>query len=182
MNMRDIHQPIPAKLFVGMLSPDPALFAAATRDLCERYGAVDLAVDAGPWTGSSFYEKEMGSGIVRKFVFFDRLIDQGDLPMIKLFTYELEERSAVMTGKFRRRRINLDPGYVTEAKVVLATTKDYSHRLYIGQGIYAEVTLRYDTHMQSFIPYDHTYMDYRTELCQSTFHKARALLRMALQR
>jgi hypothetical protein len=93
----------------------------------------------------------------------------------------IENSLAVQAGNRSRRRINLDPGYVTEAKVVLATTKDYSHRLYIGKGIYAEVTLRYGNKDRSFIPFDHTYLDYGSEMYITMFNTARDLLR-TLQR
>ena len=72
--------------------------------------------------------------------------------------------------------------YVTEAKVVLATTKDYSHRLFIGNGIYAEVTLRYGNKDRSFTPLDHTYIDYCSETYTTMFNNARERLRTALQR
>jgi hypothetical protein len=180
--MREIRSPIPVKLFIGMLSPDPALFAECTEMLSGEYGPVDYQSEIAPWTNSNFYQDEMGPGILRKFIFFERLLDPGELSAIKINTTRIEKNLADMAGNRSRRRINLDPGYVTEAKVVLATTKDYSHRLYIGNGIYAEVTLRYGTRERSFTPFDHTYLDYCSEPYRAMFNKARELLRTALQR
>ncbi len=80
-----------------------------------------------------------------------------------------------------RRRINLDPGYITEAKVVLASTKDFSHRVYIGENIYAEVTLRYSSKERSFTSCDHTFFDFRTEAYRLLFNTARYLLRERLK-
>jgi hypothetical protein len=180
--MREIGLPIPVKLFIGMLSPEPELFDACADLVCSEYGPVDYQSEITPWTDSDFYREEMGSGILRKFLFFERVIDPGDISAIKIHTAGIEKNLAVQTGNRMRRRINLDPGYVTEAKVVLATTKDYSHRLYIGKGIYAEVTLRYGNKDRSFIPFDHTYLDYRSEMYITMFNKARELLRTALQR
>lgn len=180
--MREIRSPIPVKLFIGMLSPEPALFDVCADILCREYGPVDYQSEIVPWSNSDFYQEEMGAGIQRKFIFFERLMDPGDLPSIKINTIGIEKSLVVQEGNRARRRINLDPGYVTEAKVVLATTKDYSHRLFIGEGIYAEVTLRYGNKERSFIPFDYTYLDYCSETYTAMFNKARSLLRTALQR
>jgi hypothetical protein len=107
-------------------------------------------------------------------------MDPGDLPKVKLFTDKMEKDFALRAGTTTSRRINLDPGYVTEAKVVLATTKDFSHRIYIGSQIYAEVTLRYNVRDRDYVPLDYTYPDYRTDAYRTVFLKARDLLRAAL--
>jgi len=180
--MREILRPLPVKLFMGMLSPDPALFDTCADIVRREYGPVDYQSELVPWTNSDFYTEEMGSGILRKFIFFERVMDPGDLSAIKINTTMLEKNFAVQAGHRVRRRINLDPGYVTEAKVVLATAKDYSHRLYIGKGIYAEVTLRYGNKDRSFTPFDYTYLDYCSEPYITMFNKARELLRTALRR
>jgi hypothetical protein len=178
--MAKTRDPLPVKLFIGMLSSDPALFNECTKIICEKYGPVDYQSEVLPWDKTDYYQDEMGEGIVRKFIFFERLMDPGDLPKVKLFTNEIEKDFALRTGTTTRRRINLDPGYVTEAKVVLATTKDFAHRVYIGSNIYAEVTLRYNTRDRHFTHCDYTYPDYRTDAYQTVFIKARDLLREAL--
>jgi hypothetical protein len=180
--MREIQSPIPVKLFIGMLSPEPELFDICADIVCKEYGPIDYQSEIVPWTNSDFYQEEMGSGILRKFIFFEQLIDPGDLPSIKISTTRIEKNLAIQTVNNARRRINLDPGYVTEAKVVLATTKDYTHRLYIGEGIYAEVTLRYINKNRSFSPFDYTYLDYCSDTYKTAFNNARGLLRTALQR
>jgi hypothetical protein len=178
--MGKVRSPLPVKLFVGMLSPDPSLFNVCAEILCKKYGNIDYQSAVLPWGKTDYYREEMGDGIVRRFVFFERLLDPNDLPNIKLSTSEIENDFALRTGDILRRRINLDPGYLTEAKVVLATTKDFSHRIYIGSNIYAEVTLRYSIRDRSFTPCDYTYPDYRTEQYRAVFNKARELLRGGL--
>jgi hypothetical protein len=180
--MREIRRPIPVKLFIGMLSPEPALLDTCADIVCGEYGPADYQSESVPWAYSDFYKEEMGSGILRKFIFFERLMDPGNLSSVKINTIRIEKSLSVQTANRARRRINLDPGYVTEAKVVLATTKDYAHRLYIGEGIYAEVTLRYGNKDRSFTPFDYTYLDYCSETSKRMFNKARDLLRTALQR
>ena len=180
--MKEIRLPLPVKMFIGILSPDPAMFDACIDIVCREYGPVDYQSEIVPWSHSHFYQEEMGSGILRKFIFFEHLMDPVHLPAIKINTTMIEKNLAVPAGNGVRRRINLDPGYVTEAKVVLATTKDYSHRIYIGNGIYAEVTLRYGNKDRSFTPFEHTYLDYCSEPYRMMFNTARQLLRAALQR
>lgn len=140
-----------------MLSPEERVFEEAERRLAVEFGAIDLKSQVLTFNFTDYYEEEMGKGILRKFLSFEGLVEPGDLAQIKLFTNHLE-KDFQQIG--RGRPINLDPGYVTGSKLVLASTKDYSHRLYLGQGIYGEVTLRYVK--GSFEPLPWTYPDYRT--------------------
>jgi hypothetical protein len=176
--MRD---PIPVKLFTGMLSPEPALLDECAGLLCAAYGPLDYESYVMLWDTTDYYRDEMGPVIYRKFIFFKELADPAALAAVKRFTHGIEERYSQRTPPAIRRRINLDPGYVTEAKVVLASTKDFSHRVYIGDNIYAEVTLRYSTKERSFTPCDHTFFDFRTETYRLLFNTARALLREELK-
>ncbi len=170
-----IRMPRPAKLFVGMLSSDSALFESCSRMLSSAYGPVDHESAVRRWDFSEYYRQEMGPALLRKFLFFEHPIDPGLLASVKRFTNDLEGRFSAHSETGLRRRINLDPGYVTEAKVVLASTKDYAHRVYLGEGIYAEVTLRYQG--GRFVALDTTYPDYRTEESLESFKKAREMLR-----
>jgi hypothetical protein len=176
-----IRDPIPVKLFTGMLSPEPALLDECAGLLCAAYGPLDYESDVMLWDTTDYYRDEMGPVIYRKFVFFKELTDPAALAAVKRFTHGIEGRYSLGTPPSIRRRINLDPGYVTEAKVVLASTKDFSHRVYIGENIYAEVTLRYGTKERSFTACDHTFFDFRTETYRLLFNAARALLREELK-
>jgi uncharacterized protein DUF4416 len=178
--MKEIRPPLPVKLFVGMLSPDPELFSVCTELLCRTYGPVDSESGHSIWDNTDYYQDEMGANIVRKFIFFERIMDPGNLTAVKHFTVDMEKQFAVFKGGYLRRRINLDPGYVTEAKVVLATTKDFAHRLYIGDNIYGEVTLRYNAKERTFSPHEFTYPDFRTKAYLELFNSARESLRAAL--
>ena len=179
--MGDIRAPIPVKLFVGMLSRDPELFNTCTARLTEAYGPVDLRSDALPWDHSDYYRREMGSDLRRVFLFFEHLIDPVDLASIKCATIQLEQELAFSDALGAHRRINLDPGYLTEAKVVLATTKDFPHRVYVGAGIYAESTLHYSKNSGAYIAVEHTYPDFRSGHCRDLFGKARDALRAGLR-
>jgi len=179
--MGGLRQPLPVKLFVGMLSPDPGLFDSCSQQLAIRYGTVDRQSDNSPWDHSDYYQDEMGSGLLRRFIVFTKTIDPGELPAVKLEALRLERGWGEERAGGLKRRINIDPGYVTEAKVVLATTKDFPHRIYISSGIYAEATLHYVRERQGFQPLPHTYPDFRAAATLQLFHDVRADLRRALQ-
>jgi len=179
--MGDSRHPLPVKLFFGMLTPEPSLFDTCIAILSKEYGPLDYWSEAWSWDKTEYYQTEMGKGIFRKFIFCERLINPAVFPSIKLFTNNLEKTFPLPGAGILRRRINIDPGYITEAKVVLATTKDFSHRVYIGSDIYAEVTLRYSLRERRFVAMDYTYPDYRSEAYLVMFNKARELLRKALR-
>lgn len=147
-------KPDPAKLVVPMLATDAAILRLGERALSQEFGEIDLRSDDLPFTHTCYYEREMGAGLVRRIVSFATLVDPGALASIKHATNAIEAALA----RDGRRRVNLDPGYLTGAKLVLATTKNHAHRIYIGQDIYAEVTLVY--HAGGFHPWPWTYPDY----------------------
>ena len=179
--MGQIRPPLPVKLFVGMLSPEPELFDACSQILQREFGPIAAVSACIPWDSSDYYRGEMGPDILRKFLFFGQTVDPGRLASIKKYTNALENSYAVNAADGLRRRINLDPGYVTEAKVVLASTKDFAHRVYIGDGIYAEVTLKYSAKDRSFVPHELTYPDYRTAPQLALFNSVREDLRTHLR-
>lgn len=162
----------PVRLVVGMLSASVETFGRAEAAMSERFGEVGRASEVMPFHFTDYYETEMGANLLRKFVAFARPADAAELAEIKLWTNALEERFAAEPGFAARRPINLDPGYVAPSKLVLATTKDHAHRIYLGRGIYAEVTLTF--HKGAFEPMPWTYPDYRTEAYRRFFGQVRA--------
>lgn len=150
--------PKPAKYFVGLLSSDIELLNSLESDLTALFGAIDAWSQTLPWNLSKFYEDEMGTGLLRRFVSFVRLDSPGSLADIKLKAQLLEEKNRWTRGEQKGRRVNIDPGYVETGKVVLASTKNAKHRLYLKSGIYGETTLLY--YDGSFQACPHTYPDY----------------------
>jgi len=142
--MAEIRKPEDVKLIVGVLSAHTHLFDRAKETLCELYGPVDIESPLIPFNFTKYYEKQMGPDLLRKLFAFERLVDPAILPDVKIRTNRLEVELAAEAGGAVPRPINLDPGYVTPAKVVLASTKDFSHRIYLRDGIYAEVTLHFE--------------------------------------
>lgn len=167
--------PAPVKLVVSILGGDVALLDEAEACLQEAFGPVDYQSALLPFHHTTYYEPEMGPDLKRRIVAFQRLVDPGDLAAIKRKTNALEEQWAA-EGK---RRVNLDPGYLDLAKLVLASTKDHGHRIYLGQGIYAEVTLQYRG--GRFQPWPWTYPDYASEEYCRLFQEIRTLYHAQLR-
>jgi hypothetical protein len=136
--------PRPVKLFAGLLSGDPDLLSRARQLMTRRWGPTDLESDLWPFNSTDYYEPEMGPGLQRWFVSFERLISPDELAEVKLETNGLEWKVAGdCLAADVARPVNIDPGYLDFNKLVLATTKDAGHRIYLGHGIYGEVTLQY---------------------------------------
>jgi hypothetical protein len=175
--MGKIRQPEQAILFIGALYSDPEIFVQSKDILGKQFGDCLLESPPVPWDYSSYYRDELGGSVMRRFIFFRDLLYPGDLAGIKILANSVEESFSV-DGK---RRINLDPGYLTLAKVVLASTKNYAHRLYLGKGIYGEVTLLYNEKEGTFKPHLFTYRDYKEKSCIDVFLNAREILQKVLQ-
>jgi hypothetical protein len=174
--MGTVHPPGQVKLFCALLVAPTLPIDEVESVLAETYGDIVLRSTPLPFTQTTYYEREMGPHLTRLYVAFDPLISIAALATVKHMTNQLETIWSQPQG---RRRVNIDPGYLDLAKVVLASTKDHSHRLYIGDGIFAEVTLRYRQH--AFQPWEWTYPDYRVPATLTFFHQLRALYKYQLR-
>lgn len=149
-------EPMPTKYFVALLASEMDLCDAVEEDVAAAWSEIDGRSDRAPWTASKFYEKEMGSRLWRQFFSLAALQPPGILAEIKLKAHAIEDRyRSKSTGG---RRVNLDPGYLDAFKVVLASTKNAGQRVYLGSGVYGEVTLLYQN--GGFHGLEHTYVDY----------------------
>ena len=167
------HPPEPALFFTGILYSENTYFEKAKKNLLDSFGPSLMETSPVSWDHSDYYREELGSPIMRIFIFFRSLISHEEITDIKLKTNSIED-SLSLDGK---RKVNIDPGYLTLANVVLATTKGYSHRLYLGKGIYGEVSLLYKEKSRTFMPNIFTYPDYQDKQCIEMFIKAREFLK-----
>jgi hypothetical protein len=172
--MWELKAPKPVKLFVGILAADQDCLRAAIEAITDEFGKIDLVSDVWPFTQTDYYNKETGENILRQFVGIEKLIDPGKLAKIKHKTNKLEQKLAAKLGLGLSRPVNLDPGVIEPSKLILATTKNYSHRIYIGEKMYAEVTLIFDKGSWRGLPY--TYPDYRQQCYFDFFDKVRRRL------
>ncbi len=146
--------PKPAKLVIGLFTKERTLFEVLVDELGSHFGPLDLVSPWMPFDYTSYYEQEMGRPLFRRLVVFKSLIAQIDLAGIKLRTNRLEDRYT----QNERRRVNIDPGYLLNERFVLASGKNFSHRIYIGDRIYADLTLIYQRGAFEKLPW--TYPDY----------------------
>ena len=161
--MGKVQATLPVKLFVGVLTSIPELLPEIEKELTELLGAVDVRSELFPFDMTNYYDKEMGSPIYRWFLGFVNLIEAPAVADAKIVTNELESS---MAEKYPgvRRPVNLDPGYLEQSKIVLASTKNFFHRILIARNIYAEVTLHYQDRQWKSFPW--TFPDYSSE----TYH------------
>lgn len=157
--MWELKEPKPVKLIVGILAADERCLTAARARLSAALGTMDLASDIWTFDQTDYYAGQIGPHILRQFASIERLIDPGQLAAIKHRTNTLEQQLAAALGTPFPRPVNLDPGIIEPSKLILATTKNYAHRIYIGDRMYAEVTLVFDKGRWHPLPY--TYPDYQ---------------------
>ena len=167
--MGSIRKPHPVKLIVGFIYKDRSTLEKTESILKRHYGSLDFQSKILPFTHTDYYKVEFGPGLKRKFISFKSLIFPQKLAAIKVFTNSIEKKFSINS----RRLINIDPGYIDLPKLVLASAKDFSHRIYIGQGIHAEVTLSYQG--KAFKCHEWTFPDYRTPEYIEIFTKIREI-------
>jgi hypothetical protein len=149
--------PLPAKLVIGVLTRWSELVPPLMERMQNLYGPAELVSPWFAFNWTRYYEEEMGPDLRRRMAAFGPLVEQGRLAEIKEQTNALE--AEYMAG--RNRRINIDPGYLLPERFVLATGKNYTHRIYIGRNMYADLTLIYQN--GQFQPLAWTYPDYAQE-------------------
>lgn len=159
----------PARLFASLIVSEEETLHRGLEELGHLFGEMDSMSERFPFRFTDYYAAEMGHSLFRHFVTFKDLIPIPRLSEIKLTTNHLEEALASREGK---RRINIDPGYLCLHHVILATTKGYTHRPYLRDGIYADLTLIYRN--KSFQSLEWTYPDYRQDEMIRLFNRLRS--------
>jgi hypothetical protein len=163
------HPPI-LLLLAAFSRYDDALDWARQRAV-EAWGPIERESPRFDFVETGYYDATMGPGLKKVFFTFQQPIDPERLVEIKLASNRWGEEYAAQAGKPEPRPLNLDPGYLTLGKLVLASTKDFAHRIYLSRGIYAEVTLQYRHHRWEHHQY--TFPDYRREDYQRFFSECR---------
>ncbi len=172
--MGEIHDPSPVLLIFAVSSRHVEALDWARTRIAERHGPAVLVSEAFEFTETDYYAATMGTGLKKQFVACEVPVDPARLPEVKRDTNTWEAEYIALGRHAEPRPLNVDPGYITPAKLVLASTKDHAHRLYLREGIYAEVTLSYQH--RSWQPHPWTYPDYRREDYQRFFTECRASL------
>jgi uncharacterized protein DUF4416 len=166
--MSRLKEPRPVYLFTAIIYKPDSELSGCKRALVGELGAADFESVVLPFDGTAYYENEMGPDLRRKIVTFKKLIPREDIREIKIFTTALEERFSE-SGK---RTINIDPGYIAQEHVILATGKGFAHRPYVGKGVYADLTLIYRGNEYTSLEW--TYPDYGDTEMRGFFKRLRS--------
>jgi len=141
----------PVKLIAGVLYPDQDWWNWTVKELEGLWGPSETISPPYEFNVTDYY-REISPVLFRRFISFTGIRDGAGLPRWKKEACLVEERSR------SPRAVNIDPGYVNGARLVLASTKDHAHRIYLGEGIHAEVTLRF--RFRKWQAFDYTFPDF----------------------
>lgn len=161
--MSKLNEPPPVRLFAGLIYSCETLFEKCTGLMEKEFGKILQTSEEFDFSQTTYYEKEMGKNLKRKFVFFRKLINREQISGVKIICNDIEN----LLSENGRRKINIDPGYIAPEHVVLSTGKPYSHRVYLGKGVYAELTLIYENNGFRYMEW--TYPDYKFKNIQDMF-------------
>jgi hypothetical protein len=175
--MGEIHNPLPVKLLVGILTSIPEIISSVEERLSELFGPIDKRSEPFPFDMTRYYDETMGSPISRYFISFANLIEPSVISKIKKATNELESGFASEWTSVQRP-VNLDPGYLEQSKIVLASTKNFYHRILLSGGIYAEVTLHFEAGEWRSFPW--TFPDFKSGRYSQFFSSLRDSYRTQL--
>lgn len=167
--------PLPVKLIVAVLHSDENRLFEARERLVEQFGPIDFTSPPFSFEVTDYYVPEMGAPIFRLFYAFADLLSPGDLARIKLATNMIEDQLAID----RQRRVNLDPGYLDHYKFVLASAKYNGQKVYLADGIWADLTLHYEK--GHFNAYPWSFPDFRSGAYEKTFLRIREIYKSQLK-
>ncbi|RME78163.1 MAG: DUF4416 family protein [Planctomycetota bacterium] len=174
--MAQPRKPVPAKLVIAQFSSSWEVLLEAKEKLANTFGPIDLESFPYSFIETDHYALTMGENLIKQFLTFQNLVEQEELKKIKNLTNKWEEEAKhwASTKNLKvSRPLNLDPGLITGAKFILATMKDFSHRLYLGDHVYGEVTLMFQKGRFQIQPW--TYPDYQKKETLHFLELARAI-------
>lgn len=164
----------PVKLFVAVLWAGEEALGAALERLRALWGSTDFIGGDRPFDATDYYEPEMGPGLKRRLVSFEPLVPPGRLVRAKHESSAVEEELAAGKG----RRVNLDAGYLDHHKIVLASFKGAGQKIYLGDGVWADLAARYRA--GRYHPFEWTFPDFSDGRYDGDLAEIRALYRRQL--
>lgn len=169
MSVYHLREAEKVKFIVALTFSNPDVCEDARAKLIASYGAIDVESRVFPFDHTDYYRKEMGEGLRKQFFAFKWLCAIDCFIELKLLSLRLETEYAYESS----RTVNIDPGYLELSKLVLASTKNFDHRIHIEKGIYGDIQLRF--RKGQFVPFDWTYTDYKSELAFDFFLTVRKI-------
>jgi len=168
----------PVKLICGIIANQQTVFTVSESNLSKLFGKIDLKSDSFSFDYTDYYDKQMGPGLKRVFLSFKNLIHPEELSTIKIKTNSLENKIKTK-AEMKSRAVNLDPGYLTASALIMATVKDFSHRIPLSSGIYAHLELLFGKNEIRTLPW--TYPDYKKPDYHSFFLDVRKIYLIQLR-
>lgn len=160
--------PVRSKLFIGILTASEDSLWLAEKYLVKKYGIIDFKTSNIPFIHTNYYNS-IGNELSKVIVSFKKLIKREKIAEIKLYTNKLEKK---ISGN-NKRKINIDPGYLTLSNVFLASCKDYFHRVYLSKGVYIENELKFMN--KRYEAWEWTYPDYLKQEYLDFFYSIRKI-------
>ena len=174
--MGEIREVKPVLYFASIIYRMENALKEGLANLLETLGETEEITEEMEFSHTDYYKDEMGENLKRRLLLFKSLRKREELPNIKIKTNEIEKR----LSNRGNRTVNIDPGYITLENVILATTKNYTHRIYLGGGIYGDLTLIFKG--GTYRPLEWTYPDYASQQIISIFNKWRTILKDSLRK
>jgi hypothetical protein len=174
--MRYFPEPEKVKLFFALIYTSETVYLKTKKNMIKTWGLTDYQSPALAFDYTDYYQEEMGPNLKRRFLSFDKLIHPDKITRAKRFALKQEKKFS----QNNKRRINIDPGYLNQAKLVLSTTKDFAHRIYLKHRIFAEVTLIYKNRGFQDLPW--TFPDYRTPEYKEIFLQLREIYKKKIEK
>lgn len=172
--MGKIKNASPVKLIISIFTSNEKVFEKVTDDIEFEIGKIELISDKFEFNHTNYYEEEFGKNLFRRFIVIKPLFPRDNIAHIKIKTNNIEEKYT-LSGK---RMINIDPGYLSLENFILFTTKNYTHRIYLGKGIFADLTLIYQNKEFQTLPW--TYPDYSSQEVRQFLKEIRVLYKKQL--
>ncbi len=173
--MKTLSAPPPSFFFVAILGINPLIYRDARELVIKEFGTPLEEIEPSRFDHTDYYQEEMGAHLIKGFMGFPPPFSPDDLVQRKLISRKIEWHFIHRSTAGRHRQINIDPGYITLYSVILSTSKNFSHRIYLGQGIFAESTLLY--HATQWEPLPWTYPDYKIPEIQQFLTRCRTHLK-----
>ena len=158
--MSDLFKPLPCKLVFSILFTSKEPCELVIKELIASYGEIECQTNQHHFKFADYYTQEMGNPIYRKFIAFKKLVERDSLVTNKLNAVQLESKTTLQYSEGKNRVINLDPGHLSAEKFVLASGKNYTHRIYLNSGVFADLTLIYVKKENCYSALPWTYPDY----------------------
>lgn len=166
-------KPEKSKLVICFFSKERNLLDKLEKILIKKFGKIDFRSEDRIFNETSYYEEEMGKQLLFRMVSFERLIEREKLIKVKHISWSLEKKFSYRDGEKIKRNINIDPGLLTLENFILATGKNFSHRIYLGKNVFADLTLIYSK--KKFIDLPWTYMNYKSDDIKNNLYKIREI-------